>query len=604
MARTYLEFQTVHHRFETMGYDQVAHELENKGMVADLELLKKYPDSFPKLYDIRQNTDDEEKIHFEMHEVELERPEIVTEAKDVEDKTKRLELVCTTEEGISFSLMVEPYDKPGEERSQLSARLNFDEKTIAELDDERFKRILEFCERHGISPYSVSMPEAGSEFSLDEKLAELTAKFLENRRAEDLNTPENEHFLETQIENIGVRRPMNLNKKEKGPKALKDVYHDVVNFLEKDIHKTMGLTYFEHLKSGMVEFSLYDKPNADNEKLDGVKDKNGVYVPTYAYRLYIGQNEKNDNFQFGYATPGGKKMDDVMAGDFMGTIKGSGVTHLDFRNIPNQDKGVWLVACAEKGIVPIGISLNIAKMNMMKEKARAKLGQEEFMAFEKRLAAQYRENVAVKGKTLQPSEEGMLENLEVAYDFENFRKGYGKIYPKIIQKIDEGSKDYDKGAATTVGAQRALRTLFSLYESYPTVGDFVADHPECKSAVAGIPSQTSGKEITENQWSEIYDALLPLHINKAEDEIVKALKREEGRSPRRSAIVVINDVLNNVKGSLNEINIYLRRNGVEQLVLPVDHKNPSYEAYKLTPANNTPKKEPVLPSPADGRESR
>lgn len=602
MARTYLEFNTVHHHFETMSYENVMQELEKKGAMAERTLLERYPESFPKLYDIRQNTPEDEKISFQMREVELERPEIVTEAKDVQDNPKHLELLCTTEEGLSFGLMVEPYDKPGEDKPQLSARLNFDQENIEKLDDERFKRILEFCERHGISPYSVNMPEAGSDFSLDGKLAELAKKFLENRHREDLENPAVQTNLEANTQNIDLPERAKA-KPQKKEKTLQDIYQAMIKFLENDIHKTAGLTYFEHLKEGMVEFSLYDKPNKDNEKLDGLKDKNGIYVPTYAYRLYIGQNAKNGNFQFGYATPGGKKMDDVMAGDFMGIVKESGATHLDFSHIPNQDKGLWLIACAEKGIVPIGISLNIAKMNMMKEKARAKLDPEEFITYEMRLAAQYRENMRAKGKGLQPSEEGMLESLEAAYNFENFRKGYDTIYPKIIQKIDEGSKNFETGAATTVGAQRALRTLFSIYESYTTLGDFVAAHPEYKKVFGDISPNVSVKNITDRQWAKMYDALLPLHVEKAEDEIVKALKREENRAPRRSSIIVINDVLNNVKGSLNEINIYLRRNGVEQLVLPVDHKNPSFDAYKFTSAD-APKKEPTQNHLASGRDGR
>ena len=95
MARTYLEFQTVNHHFETMSYENVLSELEAKAATADIDLLKKYPDSFPKLYDIREHITPEEKVSAHLQEMDLERPEIVTEAKDVEDKTKHLKLMTS-----------------------------------------------------------------------------------------------------------------------------------------------------------------------------------------------------------------------------------------------------------------------------------------------------------------------------------------------------------------------------------------------------------------------------------------------------------------------------------------------------------------------------
>ena len=604
MARTYLEFQTVNHHFETLGYENLMRELEAKGATADMELLKKYPESFAKLYDIRESTQAEENMVFEMRETDLERPEIVTEAKDVEDKTKRLELACQTEDGLKFTLMAEPYDKPGEDNPQLKMRLNFADETLEKLNDEKFKRILEFCERHGISVYSIDLPEAGNEFSLDEKLADLTKKFLENRREEDLNTPEDVHIIQSEIEDVDVRSGIDI-KKKKGPKTLQAVYADMVKFLEKDIHKTAGLTYFEHMKDGMVEFSLYDKPNRDNEKLDGQKDKNGVYVPTYSYRLYIGQNEKTGNFQFGYATPGGKKMDDVMAGDFMGVIKDSGATHLDFRNIPNQDKGVWLVACAEKGIVPIGISLNIAKMNMMREKARVKLGQEEFIRFEKRLAAQYRENAEVKGKTLESSEESMLSGLEEMYKFENLRKGYSNIYLTFIDKIEEGAKDRDYGAATTIGAGKALTTLFEIYKKMPDLESFVSQNPNLKEAVmsTGISLKKSKLDLAPQEWEKLYDALIPAHIEKAKVEIQSELKREEGRKYRRNPLIVIDGIVKDVKGSLSSFNAYLQENGVDKLALPTDYKNPACDAY-IIPEKKKEDEVKTPPLPDKGRDGR
>lgn len=602
MARTYLTFKTLNHRFEEMSYDNVMRALEDKKAEADIDLLKKYPESFPKLYSIRENISEDDHLHVQMREVEVTRADIVPEAKDVEDKTKGLELAFETEDGSKFAIAVELFDKAGEDKPQLRARLNFDEETLSKLDDVRFKRILEFCEKNGISVYDIDLPEEGSDFSLDDKLLELTKKFLADRREEDLKAPEEIRELETAVpehEVISIPEP---KKKAKKPKTLESLREDMLNFLENDIHKTRGLTYFEHHRNGMLEFSLYDKPNRDNEKMDGLEDKNGFHVPTYAYRLYIGQDQKSGKFRFAYATPGGKKMDDVMAGDFLGVIKGTGITHLNFKNIPNQDKGVWLVACAEKGIVPVGISLNIAKMNMMKEKARGKLGQEEFILFEKRLAEQYRDNAALKGKKLERSEENMLASVEEVYKFENFRKGYSNIYLKFIDKIEEGSQDRDYGAATTIGAGYALGALFEIYKKHPDLEDFVSKNPDLKESVAatGISLKKSKYDITPQEWEKLYDAFIPIHIEKAKKEIKAELAREEKRKYRRNPLVVIDGLVKDVKGSLSGFNAYLQENGVDKLTLPTDYKNPACDAY-IIPEKKKEDEVKTPPLPEKGR---
>ncbi len=648
MAKTYLEINTVNHSFAEHGYESVSAELNRErdyqrdqilqisGMQKSAdektqnqltkeieqfrskleqnrynrELLKKYPDEFPVLYAMRNRVSEEE-ASFEFKEVLNEKPEIVTEAQDILPKEERLEMVCTVNGAGSFGLSIEPYDKPGEDNRQLKARINFSQKALDDLNAERLKRILEFCEQRGLSIYDIDLPMKDGKIDVDEKLAVLTKQLLEERQRKaaqqkspdvDALTERDFNILDVKVPeayvgDVDVQTPKAIAQGKKKEKTLDGIRKDLTDMLEKDMHKTRGLSYFERIKKidgkSTYVFSLYDKPSRDNEKLDGLKDKNGVYVPTYAYRLYISQDPKSGRFVFGYATPGGKKMDDVMAGDFLGIVKKTGATHVNFSNVSNLDKGVWLMACAEKGLVPIGIGINMAKAKAMVEAARKKLSSEEFMTFKRNLANQMLENAQQKCKDkndrkfgLPSSEFDYINNLKADYDFDNFRSAYDGddgLYNEVLKDIERGGKDKETGAATTFGAMRTLRKVFDVYENYQyaTFGDFVRSEkyehlkltPEEKAKLSTIPENRVFTELTKDDFMLLYKTLLPRQVENSKKEILEAFRRETNRKgPRRADNVVLSsDLFPGVKGAVNEINIILKRNGIEALTLPTEH---------------------------------
>lgn len=648
MAKTYLEINTVNHSFAEHGYESVSAELNRErdyqrdrilqisGMQKSAdektqnqltkeieqfrskleqnrynrELLKKYPDEFPVLYAMRNRVSEEE-ASFEFKEVLNEKPEIVTEAQDILPKEERLEMVCTVNGAGSFGLSIEPYDKPGEDNRQLKARINFSQKALDDLNAERLKRILEFCEQRGLSIYDIDLPMKDGKIDVDEKLAVLTRQLLEERQRKaaqqkspdvDALTERDFNILDVKVPeayvgDIDVQTPKAIAQGKKKEKTLDGIRKDLTDMLEKDMHKTRGLSYFERIKKidgkSTYVFSLYDKPSRDNEKLDGLKDKNGVYVPTYAYRLYISQDPKSGRFVFGYATPGGKKMDDVMAGDFLGIVKKTGATHVNFSNVSNLDKGVWLMACAEKGLVPIGIGINMAKAKAMVEAARKKLSSEEFMTFKRNLANQMLENAQQKCKDkndrkfgLPSSEFDYINNLKADYDFDNFRSAYDGddgLYNEVLKDIERGGKDKETGAATTFGAMRTLRKVFDVYENYQyaTFGDFVRSEkyehlkltPEEKAKLSTIPENRVFTELTKDDFMLLYKTLLPRQVENSKKEILEAFRRETNRKgPKRADNVVLSsDLFPGVKGAVNEINIILKRNGIEALTLPTEH---------------------------------
>ena len=649
MASNFIETGTVNHNFAGYSYDNVVAELnsdmeetrkkinhirqmgesasddetrlmleseyksclETQKLLQDgLDMAREYPEEFPVLYAMIAREDvDESGVSFELNEILAETDDIVTEARDVMPKGKQLELSCTLPDAGTFGIVVTPYDKPGEDSEQLKARITFPDSTIENLNEARLKAIFEFCEKKGLSIYDLTIPYKDGMIDVDEKLAELTRKLLEDRRLEDVQRPgpdaENSNtndyvMLFPEINDLDLSG-LYQAKKKSGKKEvnLDFIRNEITDFIENDLKKTRDRSYFEKSKNidGLKTyvFSLYDKPNKDNEKLDGVKDKNGNYVPTYSHRLYVAQNPQTGGFVFGYATPGGKKMDDTMAGDFIGIIKKTGATHVRFSNISSADKGVWMMACAEKGLVPIGISINAAKGKAMVEAARKKLSTEEFIEFKYRLSEQLIENAKAKCKDksdptygLDKSELDFISGLKTARNFENFRIAYEDgdgLYAKVMDQIDKGSKDSQKGAAITFGSMKALRTVFDIYFGHQdeTLGQRLES---CKDKVsreeyAALKAISSDKKLGDLNTEEfmlIYNTILPRHIEESEQDILHAYARELKRTPRRAdGVVLASDLFPRAKGAITEINITLTRNGIDTLTLPNEHKGLEFE---------------------------
>lgn len=595
------------------------HNQRMREIVADKELLARYPQEFPVLYAILRN-DEEGAASFEMREVLAEEGDIVTEAEDVLPKEEQLELFCSLEGAGSFGIIVEPYDKAGEDSRQLRAKISFSQKAIDDLNQSRLNQILEFCEKRGLSVYDIDLPYKDGMIDVDEKLASLTRKFLEDRQQQDVANPgpnPNSDKVEEYVVLDGAVKDINLNtlpapgKAAKKLKTFEDVQKDMLELIETDLKKSRGLSFFEHWHNidgrKTVVFSLYDKPNRDNEDLDGLPDKNKNHVPTYSYRLYASQDPKTGRFVFGYATPGGKKIDDVMAGDLIGVIKKTGVTHINFSNLPNAEKMVWLLACAEKGITPIGISIAVSKAKSMVEAARKKLTDEEFALFKLNLSTQMLENAEKKNPTaerfgLTKSEHDYIMSLKDAYEFENFRVAFnaeGGLYDKVDWKIKEAGNDRNTGAATSLGAMHTLRAVFDIYFNHPneTLGarlDNLKENnlitAEERAALSAISANTKLVNLTTDNFKLMYDVLLPGQIQKTKNEIEEILKSEIGNKVRRAPNVVIqSDLFPKAKGAVNGINNILRQHGLDSLELPLEHSGLYYaDKNQRSEPENTP----------------
>jgi len=182
---------------------------------------------------------------------------------------------------------------------------------------------------------------------------------------------------------------------------------------------------------------------------------------------------------------------------------------------------------------------------------------------------------------LSKSERDFISGLKTAKNFDNFRIAYEDgLYGRVLDQIDIGSKDSEKGAATTFGSMRALKSVFDIYFGHhdKTFGQRLAEIKETLpqeeyEKLLAISPDKKMVDLSTQDFVLIYDTILDRHIQNAETDILQAYSRELKRKPRRAdGIVLASDLFPRAKGAVNEINITLSRNGIDTLTLPLEHK--------------------------------
>ncbi|MBQ7659480.1 MAG: hypothetical protein IJS26_01875 [Alphaproteobacteria bacterium] len=668
MANTYLEVSKVNHNFEEYSVDKLHDQLarmyalnEESGKEASTaeekekyEWSKKEIERYEAFLADEQNAFADEisvllrvqmqsalveegadRVLTEIHNISYRKPDVEPEEYDVAGKTEQLELRCTFEDdGTTFGLSAL---KRGD--GQMMGQISIDEDVIKNQDEEKFARIMEFCHKYGFSTFGLDLPRKNGEIDVDEKLKELMEKYLENQAKLASENPgpkpsENDDTgydpAEYHVANKDEMPPATkarAKKPAKKPLSFEELCENMRNYLEKDLFKERGFTYWEHTKTiggrKTHVFSVYDKRDPDNYNNDGRPDPKNpkVFVPTYAYRLYVSQ-DKDGKFYFGYATPGRKAMDAGILGDFVGEMKKTGITHLNLVNIPNADKMNWLIACAEKGIVPTGVSVDMAKAEKMLAAAKAKLTTQGYADFEMSLMEQMEENAASKGKELEISEkeyirkhkneakkllekqQDLLEAATFEQKFENFRKAYEAsdgLYNMVTQEIRDGALDTDTGAATAISAVFTLARTFDVvmgddHDLETTFGnrlDYLLKNPkknkdkitqirltdEEKNALSTILPNTKIKDLTQKDWLLIYSVLSKRQKQYTDARIDDMVRKSEASNTKRAPSVLLGDLWNSAVGQQNKINETLTNViGLEKgLKLPDRHFNLPYD---------------------------
>lgn len=667
MAQKFLKFENIDHD-EKYSHENILAQIEKMREnparakeAAELEnLYTKYPEQLCALFHVKDRAivdeDEGEKLSMSFNELEYHRPEIETEKGDSILPSTQLELICTFEDGTSFGLSAlpaTPISADKDEPAQLRGEVRFPEDTLKTLNEEKFKRIMDFCHTYGFSTFGLSVPTYGGEIDVDEKIAELLTKYQEQQKeleshsspkpSEDENSDEgfrkeDFHTLVDEEEDTAENIPETENaeelpSEEKAPVPpaakkrmdLDTMVNNIRLFIENDLQKRYKLSYWEHIRTidgrKTHVFSIYDKENSKNWSEDGCKDKDGNYVSKASCRLAVSQS-KSGKFFFGYSTPNGAPMKDSLASDFLGEVKKAGITHINFTNLPKVDKMTWMVACAENGIIPTGLSFSKSKIETMLQKAQAKLSTEEYASFIECLMDQWEEETAKKGKTLAVSDQefirkcrndavskredqyGLLEKAEFEKKFKNFKDAYGAsdgLLATVNELVSDGGKEAKSGGLTALAAVGTLARTFDIVLGTAkdkngvldvSLGDRLkelVDNPrtsresgrvlkirlteEERRALAPLSAKNI-KDLTKNDYITIFNVLYKRQLKETRQDIIDTIKADKRSSTHVAPHLLIEQKKwNSYMADLREVNEVLSGigSGVAALKLPEKH---------------------------------
>lgn len=381
---------------------------------------------------------------------------------------------------------------------------------------------------------------------------------------------------------------------KKTKKPLEKAEEQFEKYFEKGLAKRRRYSYFKTYTGcffkGWTEYIIYDTEDRHNRRKDGVKDsKSGNVRYTYSFKFFIRQ-DKDGNLHFAYRTPNHKPINEDIVGGIAGQLKDLGFTHLNFTgNIPDKEKGIWRKALAEKGIVPVGMSLDRSKAEGMIKAAKEKLSSEEFSNFKYRLALQMDKNNKAKGKNVDKSEQDFIDGLLMARKYEAFSSGYSEVLKGKITRLVHPEVERENGAVEKIAAMANLRRLFNAFKIGVETGsilnsrvltdrekDLIRNSPD----LLGNPSKFNGSE-----FSQLYDIMFPESCKNAKIELEKKF-REPGAKRAHETIKKgqFNAAYNSCKSIIKE----LKALGVDEIDLPETTDNLPYNAPDLSKPNPTP----------------
>lgn len=162
------------------------------------EFLKKYGDSFARLYQIK---DTEEKFGegAKLEFVEISTPSpvgIITQEQYYEPKneTTQIGLAVELDAETKFRIAMLPYDKPGSDKKEVKAQLSFDDDALKTLNAEKLSKIMEFCELHGMPTFQMDIPYSfDGNIDINEKMSALLHQVQENKRSLELAAANQEY---------------------------------------------------------------------------------------------------------------------------------------------------------------------------------------------------------------------------------------------------------------------------------------------------------------------------------------------------------------------------------------------------------------------------
>lgn len=598
-------------------------------------LLSKYGESFAYLYKIKDKTEqfgDDVKIYFQ--EISDNKPQgILTQEQyfelnaDNNNEKKQLALHIKLNEDEEFDITMPPYDKPGKENKTVKAQISVSDNTLEKMNAEKLKRIMEFCETHGLSTFQMDIPYSfDGNINIDEKFHSMLQQLQEQKR-QDIET-ENKQEID-KIENITKDNPDinvenqcilppeeniieesqvdNKPAKKTKKKDVNDAIEGIEKFVSGGLKKQKGFSYFKKGPSifgkGWTEFVIYDSENRNNQRNDGKRDKEGNPKFTYSSKIFVREN--NGKIQFAYRTPNHKKIDDGIVNGLAGQMKGLGLTHVSFpKGLPDNEKKIWRIALAENGIVPKGFGLDKAKAEGMLKAAKEKLSAEAFRKFRYRLALQMDKENKEKGKAVSQSEQDYIDSLLNSQKYLAFTEGYSNVIKsRLRDMLDKADTDKNNGAVEKTAAYIAMRRLFDVYKEAVNNGSLLnssilTNAEKQKLIDSGLVGNVSN--FSEAQIGQLFEILLPKSRKDAKEELDEALmsardtNTRQARGPKRADNIIIKEVFDGARMRFEKVNEMLKSMGIEEIDFPKAFGRLHYDTfynehpeYSRKPASNS-----------------
>lgn len=591
----------------------------------ELAFMEIYGDSFRYLYKIKKENplfvrEDQYRLSFAEIEQAVDNGGIlnvddhVRMSADNNDSVKQLAL--HVEMGEDFPAFYLTMPKSDHNEARVKAQIVMDSEDLSAFDEEGFtqsqrneeviKRIMRFCEAHGLStvdfdiPYMYDGSVDGNELydryrrRLDEQTLKMSENFMsafqvvkndalsvveQNNR----NDARDREVVRSKTQEMGVDSeevspdrapdryiscaafsPRSEQKAENKKNTQKNITSErlkseIEDFLEKGLVKRKDLSYWRRrplLGRWDAEYIIFDRENEDNYKNYKKNDKSGKY----AFRLYVRANNDH-SLDLCYMTQDSKALDENVINGLAGHLKALGITHVNFpEGLSDREKGLWRKALAEQGLIPLGIALDRAKISAMLDAAKKKLSDEEYYNYQHQLAKQVAEDYKkkeAKGKKVPISEWEYVQGQMMTYQYKNFALAYNNFLKGKITGIVHPQQESENGAVDKIAAFRNLRKTFNIFkEKVQNGADMSVEDIAALYDQTFEQSRIEAKTMLDEKFNEAGP--------KRADEVIKS--------------GVFSSVYNNCKSMVKE----LKSLGIDGIDLP----EPTSELPYDSPRNN------------------
>ncbi len=561
--------------------------------------------------------------------------------------------VSIDDETPDFYLSLQQHDNPVNGKREHQLKIAMDSDDVPNLSKDNLQKILAFCESHGFSTLSADFPfsfdgienedkfhsllnELQHEANKREEIArkhqeKLDADLLKeevysstsqnDNVAEDYSdTPitgepssadrlyqnfatsnnEDKSFWEKLKERVKkpfVRNHSNNNSSKKDLKIKRKKFEETLEkkMFEEALGKERNMSYFKgHVASGIfgsswTVYTFFDSPDKNNMAENGRKDKNGKPKYTYSFKLFVTQDSEG-GLHFAYHMRDNKKVSEDMVNALVGQFKDAGLTHIRFpKGVPDSDKKIWRIALAEKGIVPIGMSIDRAKAQGMLEAAKKKLSDEAYAKYKFRLGLQMKENYEKKGKEPDTSEKEYIDSLIISHYYEPFAGAYGAVLKGgMSQKLRAAGKDPKMSAVKKVAIYYAFNRLFSVYDSEVQKGT-IAQSPELndveKRRIKDAGLDIEPHKLSKEQMVELYELLLPRCMKEADRELEEAFLEAKdvgnvaAKGAKRADNMICKEIFDAARNSFEDVNERLKNCGCDEINMPKVMGRLQYDAF-------------------------